>query len=276
MTYEPLIVIGYDPREREAYEVCKFSIQKYLSKPITIVPLIRKTLEDKGIYQRTFSRKAVYESNGASSTICIDTVDGKPFSTEFSFSRFFLPRIIDKDRYRYVLFCDCDFLFTNDLSFLFDYYSDLFHNKFAIACVQHNQKINSSVKMDGQVQELYFRKNWSSFVLWDLHHKAHDNLTIEKLNKQSGSWLHSFGWIEDENDIQPIPHTYNWIKSKAEWFMVSEQRGLSKNPIGIHYTEGGPWFAKYQNCDFSNEWKQMKLLMNNNTVTSLKEVMKLS
>jgi hypothetical protein len=24
----------------------------------------------------------------------------------------------------------------------------------------------------------------------------------------------------------------------------------------LHYTEGGPWFENYRNCEFHTEWKQ--------------------
>jgi hypothetical protein len=28
-----------------------------------------------------------------------------------------------------------------------------------------------------------------------------------------------------------------------------------EKPKLIHYTEGGPWFENYRNCEFAQEWK---------------------
>ena len=42
-------------------------------------------------------------------------------------------------------------------------------------------------------------------------------------------------------------------KAKAQFHSLSSNKGLS--PI-LHYTEGGPWFDGYRNCEYSDDWKK--------------------
>ena len=77
---DPVIYIGYDEREHDAFEVLVHSIKKHASKPITILPLKQDKLRAAGLY----SRLHYTDSDGQ----CWDSVDGRPFSTQFSFTRF--------------------------------------------------------------------------------------------------------------------------------------------------------------------------------------------
>ena len=49
MNPELTVYIGYDKREPVAYEVLKYSIQKYASEPVNIVPLNLDILKAKGL-----------------------------------------------------------------------------------------------------------------------------------------------------------------------------------------------------------------------------------
>ena len=78
------VYIGYDPKEDTAYEVLKFTIERISGKNIRIVPLKRDILEHIGIYTR--KSQLIHGQP-------YDVIDGRPFSTEFSFSRFLVPAL---------------------------------------------------------------------------------------------------------------------------------------------------------------------------------------
>src|SRR6185437_187672 len=133
------------------------------SRPVTIRALRRPDLIDAGVY----TRRAIRVGNG-----WIDGIDGKPFSTEFSFSRFLVPALSLFDGW--ALFCDCDFLFTADISRLFALADD----RYAVMCVKHRHDPVETRKMDGVPQTRYRRKNWSSLVLWNCGHKSNRPLSV--------------------------------------------------------------------------------------------------
>ena len=66
----------------------------------------------------------------------------------------------------WALFIDCDIVFLEDVNNLFSLADD----RYAVMCVKHEFKPKPGLKMDGQVQTVYPRKNWSSVVLWN--HRA--------------------------------------------------------------------------------------------------------
>ena len=79
------VYIGYDPAEDTAYEVLKFTIERISGKNAPrIVPIKRDILEHIGMYTR---KSEII--NGQP----YDIIDGKPFSTQFSFSRFLVPAL---------------------------------------------------------------------------------------------------------------------------------------------------------------------------------------
>jgi len=80
------IFIGFDPREKRAYDVCKYSIEARASDLVEIQPLKLEALRKHGQYWRTYD---------AHNGVCYDHVDKKPFSTEFAFSRFLVPHLCD-------------------------------------------------------------------------------------------------------------------------------------------------------------------------------------
>ena len=102
--------------------------------------------------------------------------------------------------------------------------------------------------MDGQVQTVYPRKNWSSMVLWNCEHEKNKILTPEFLNNQTPTFLHRFTWLED-SEIGELPHNYNWL---VGWYREPEDG----SPKILHYTEGGPWFDGYRHCEYSDDWKK--------------------
>lgn len=217
------IYIGYDSRETEAFNVCVASLKKHASKPINIYPLKIKELRNIGFYTRP---------------------DDPLSSTEFTFTRFLVPFL--QSYKNAALFCDCDFLFLDDVCKVFD----LLDNSKAIQCCKHDYTPTSEYKMDGAKQYQYPRKNWSSFVLYNCEHEANKILTKELVNTETGQFLHRFQWLSDEL-IGEIPIEWNWL---AGWY----KEGINGYPKAIHYTEGGPWHKNPKCTDYFDVWKNYK------------------
>lgn len=226
------IYVGYDQREHVAYEVCKHSLERTSSRPVFVQPIIQDKLRHMGLYRRGFHQRG---------GVNYDDIDGKPFSTEFSFTRFLVPALTQYSGW--ALFCDCDMLFRENIQKLFALRDD----KYACMVVKHVHEPDEGIKMDDQVQQRYHRKNWSSFVLWNCSHPANFTLTPEAVNTETGGWLHAFGWLKDD-EIGGLPETWNWL----EGWSKPPIEGLG--PANVHYTRGGPWFDDYRNVAYAKEW----------------------
>lgn len=114
--------------------------------------------------------------------------------------------------------------------------------------VQHEYDVEEGIKMDGQVQLPYPRKNWSSMMLWNCSHPKNQALDLETVNTASPSFLHRFEWLEDD-EIGALDHCWNWL---VGWYGTSS----AMEPKILHYTQGGPWFEETRNCEFDHVWKQ--------------------
>ena len=215
------IFIGWDSRETDAYQVCIDSLQKHSSQKLDITPIVKDTLIDTGEYYRPQPEAG---------------------SVEFTYTRFLTPYLAEFNDW--ALFIDCDFLFTRDVAELFAMADD----KYALMCAKHDYIPKNAVKMDGQKQTIYPRKNWSSMVLWNCEHPKNKILTPEFLNQQTPKFLHRFTWLDD-SEIGSLPHNYNWL---VGWYKEPEDG----KPKILHYTEGGPWFDGYRDCEYSDDWKK--------------------
>ena len=213
------VYIGYDSREAICYDTCRTSIEQKMSRP---VPIAKLSLDNiKSIYNR------VTDVNAA---------------TEFAYSRFLVPYLCNFTGW--AVFCDCDFIFLDDI------YNLLSHadpTKAVIVC-KHDYIPTNTVKMDGQKQTTYPRKNWSSLILWNCSHPSNKMLSPETINTQTGKYLHRFEWLDDE-EIGNLPVVWNWL---VGWY--KEPR--DGQPKALHYTEGGPWFENYKNCEYSEVWNK--------------------
>ena len=214
------VFVGYDPREDIAYQVCKHSI--VTKQPAAeIRPLKQQELRDAGWYTRPKDKLA---------------------STEFTFTRFLIPELMNFKGW--AVFMDCDMILTTDIKELFDQADD----KYAVMCVQHDYTPKEGMKMDGQKQTIYPRKNWSSVVLFNCAHPSNARLTQDMVNdtELNGAYFHRFSWLKDE-EVGELDHTWNYLVGVYDDI---------ETPKLIHYTEGGPWFENYRNCEFSDLWKQ--------------------
>jgi hypothetical protein len=225
------IFMGWDDREKTAYEVCKHSIERRTRSDINIVPLYHKELRKQGFFNRPWLTQS-HDGNR------VDLIDGKPFSTEFSHTRFLIPELMKFKGW--ALFLDCDMLFKCDVKDVFSHID----NKYAVMCVKHRQNIKKPTKMDGSLQQAYPRKNWSSFMLINCGHPSNRALKKEIVNTASGTYLHGLSWLEDR-EIGELPNSFNWIDGTSKG---------NVEPKVIHYSEGGPWFSDYQDCAFADEW----------------------
>lgn len=233
------IYIGWDAREDVAYQVCKHSISR-LAKgiDINIIPLKHKELRKKGIFYRPW---LTHPTDGNR----YDLVDLKPFSTEFSHTRFLVPHL---NNYKgWALFMDCDMIFTGNIKKLFD----LCNDKYACMVVKHDYAPKEGTKMDGEPQIRYYRKNWSSFILWNCSHPKNKNIDLHRVNTSKGSDLHAFSWLEDK-DIGALPSDYNWIEGNSP----KSSARMDWRPEVIHYTLGGPWFPDYQGVMYGGLWTE--------------------
>ena len=93
---KPVIYVGYDSKEDIAYRVCKQSILNTSSKEIKVQSLKIQELIAKKYYTRSVDPLA---------------------STEFTYSRFLVPKLMNYKGW--AVFCDCDFLFFEDVANLF-------------------------------------------------------------------------------------------------------------------------------------------------------------
>jgi lipopolysaccharide biosynthesis glycosyltransferase len=174
----------------------------------------------------------------------IDPIDEKPFSTEFSHTRFLVPALMEYKGW--ALFMDCDMLFMSDIQRLFDLCDD----KYAVMVVKHrHQPKDGGRKMDDRVQSRYHRKNWSSFVLWNCSHPANATLTKEMVGFMKGGDLHAFSWLADSL-IGELPFSYNYISGVSPKLNVN-RGGI---PDVVHYTDGGPWFDECKDVPFAGCW----------------------
>lgn len=227
------VFIGYDEREDDAYQVCRASLLKHASRPLHIVKLEQAALRRAGWYRREWRQEGRDR---------IDMGDLRPFSTDFAFTRFLVPAL---SLYQgWALFCDCDFLFTDDIASLFA----LADQRYAVMCVKHDHDPAEQTKMGGLVQSRYRRKNWSSLVLWNCGHAGNKDLTGWMVNEWAGSFLHAFSWLDDAV-IGDLPKEWNWLAG------IDPKPGLGDTPKGIHFTLGVPTMPGCGNTPYAALWR---------------------
>ena len=136
------IYIGHDSKFPQATRVCRRSIEDHSKKgEHEIKYLDKKSLTRVGIYGR-------------------EDVSGE--STEFSFTRFYVPMLC---HYKGIaLFVDNDFVFKCNPTEIEQYLREK-----PVACVKHNLGEGSihANKMNGVENKSYPKKCWSSLMLFD-------------------------------------------------------------------------------------------------------------
>jgi lipopolysaccharide biosynthesis glycosyltransferase len=214
-------------------------------QPLPVDGLILKDLRRAGLYTRPTTTE-----NGR----LIDVLSRRSdydgaMSTEFAISRFLVPEVVRRQSLkqrddRLALFVDADVLALGNLDRLFGEAID--QGSKAVYVVKHNFNPPEGTKMDGQVQTRYFRKNWSSVMLFNVDHVANRRLTLELINTAPGRDLHAFCWLEDE-DIGELDPKWNYLVG----FHTLEQ---VPRPQLVHFTDGIPTMKGYEECQFATEW----------------------
>ena len=212
------VFIGYDPRESVAYSVLAHSVQLRASVPVAIAPLMLTQLT--GIFDR---------------------VRDPLQSTDFAFSRFLVPYLCGYEGW--AIFMDCDMLMRADIAEVWAYRDD----RYAVQVVKHDHLPREASKFLGQPQTAYPRKNWSSVML--LNNARCRALTPELVNNASGLHLHRFQWLTDDAFIGSLPPRWNHL--------VGYDAPTSDTALA-HFTLGGPYFRQYADCEFGDEWRQMR------------------
>lgn len=219
--------IGWDSNEVPAYQVALASLKA--KSGILAEPLKASKLASRGLLHRAVDlRGQPY-----------DLPSNAPCSTEFAASRFLVPILCQKG---WALFTDCDVLFLDDVHKMLSECVLADPGK-AVYVVQHNHQAKGE-KMAGLAQVPYYRKNWSSVMLFNCDHPAHDRLTLNDINTRPGRHLHRFYWLHD-SEIGALDPRWNWL--------VNEQPRPEK--VGIaHFTNGGPWLKGWKPQKYDNLW----------------------
>jgi|TARA_R110000822_G_scaffold283729_4_gene405253 hypothetical protein len=207
------IFIGHDSRFKDVTKVCEASIRKY-QPDADITWLDKEHLKKHGFYGRK-------------------DVEGE--STEFSFTRFYVPMICNYQGT--AMFCDNDFLWKCDPNEMRRYL------KKSMALVKHKDYVPRDIKMDGVQNKSYPKKNWSSLMIFN-NKEFKNKLSKEYLDNATPSQLHEFKFIND-NDIFDLPSRYNCL---VGYHNADKARAL-------HYTNGTPLFDAYNKPGkYAEEW----------------------
>ncbi len=235
MTLSMIVFVGWDPRDAKAHRVCEHSLRRRASIPVDVRSVVLDDLRDAGLYTRPTERRGQR---------LWDVISEAHMSTEFAISRFFAPLLAAQAGVRggWIAFCDCDFLWLGDIVELLAAADP----QKALCCVQHRYEPGEAIKIDGQVQAQYARKNWSSLMLFNLAHPAHRRLTIEMLNGVPGRDLHRFCWLSDD-EIGALPPDWNWLEGTS---VVGKEP-----PRAVHFTRGGPWVAGWEDVQYADLWR---------------------
>lgn len=136
---------------------------------------------------------------------------------------------------------DCDVLVMTDIAQL-QALCTLENAYKAVYVVKHDYVPKGKTKFLGEKQTKYKKKNWSSVMLFN--NSRCRKLTKEYVNEAPGLELHQFTWTT-EDQIGSLEGGWNHL--------VGEQ-GPNPQAKIVHFTQGGPWFKDYEDCEFSKEW----------------------
>lgn len=235
------VFVGYDIREHAAWLVCRDTILNPIEggwvSGVEVHPVSHRDLRRRGLFTRPWRT----DEKGQT----WDERDGRPFSTEFSHSRFLVPHLaremgVKQDT---VVFVDCDFMFLRPIT-------EMLHavdRSKAISVVKHDfASVAEGTKMDGMAQQRYFRKLWSSLMVFNMGHPDVDAFNPYHADHGAGSTLHGFRQF-DENEIGEIEEAWNFIPGH------SIDKGYAN---AIHWSLGGPWMTGYEDAAYAGTWRR--------------------
>lgn len=210
------LFVGFDIREAVGSTVFEHSVFLHTTTPVAVTRLM-------------------YDGG---------TMNDRDGTNMFTYRRFLVPYLC---RFKgWAIFCDgADMLMRADIAGLWEQ-RDIWNK--AVQVVKHDYKTTAQTKYIGTPMEAvntdYPRKNWSSVILWNCGHFGNRCLTPEFIASQSGSFLHRFGWLQDEviGDLSP------------EWNVLIGETDEAIDAKIAHYTLGIPGFRAYRGARYSDEW----------------------
>lgn len=228
------IYIGWDPREADAFAVARQTARYHLNTPVPIRGLVLSDLQEAGLYTRPLE----YRASAADRPVMWDVISDAPMSTQHANARFLVPYLAKEG---WALFMDGDMMVRANLNQVFE---GLDRSK-AVYCVQHRHEPEPGVKMDGQYQTRYARKNWTSFIIFNCDHPSNRKLTVEAVNTLPGRDLHRLCWLDD-SEIGALDPCWNFLVGHTD---------PSIEPKVVHWTDGVPSMAGYENAPYADEWR---------------------
>lgn len=235
------IVAGWDPKEPRSFAAATRSLLDTSKQPIRVVPLVESALRNARLYWREHEHRR--KSNRSTDTQLYDAISDAPMATSFAISRFLVPHLTNTS---WALFCDfADMIFLSDIEELFHLSDD----RYAIQVVKHDHTPTDPFKMGSEAQTRYARKNWSSVMLWNLNHKAHNRLTLPMVNELPGRDLHRFCWLDDD-EIGELPKKWNYLVGVDDPEIDSSDVGIA------HYTLGTPELGVEPPIPWGDIWRQ--------------------
>ena len=234
--YRETVFIGYEPREHDAFAVCRHSLVRHMgpTPPIRVRGLVLDRLRERGLYYRPTELRP-----GVDRPVLFDVISDHPMATEFAISRFLIGHLAGEG---YAAFMDCDMLVRDNIRRLFEFCQK--DRSKAVWCVKHDHAPAEAVKMDGQVQSAYSRKNWTSVMVWNVDHEANRSLTVEMINALPGRDLHRLCWLDD-SEIGDLDVAWNWLAGVS---------ASLASPKIVHFTNGIPSMRGFENAPFADEW----------------------
>jgi hypothetical protein len=223
------LFLGFDASETRACNVAEFTARASSSVELAIERIALLRVQTQGLY----TRPTAMLDRGY-----WDEISGAPMATGHAIARFLVPALCEYEGW--ALFTDGDVIFRKDLAGLFDLADD----RFAVQCVHHQHAPNATVKMEGQAQTVYARKNWSSVLLFNCGHPANQALTVDLVNTVPGRDLHRFCWLDDAL-VGELPEAWNWLEGHS---------APLADPAIVHFTSGVPDMPGYEHCAFADEW----------------------
>lgn len=221
--------IGVDHREPDALAVTEASARAYSSKPLAIGYLEHLDLRRRQFFDRPWR---IDESGGY-----WDERDGRPFSVQFSHSRFLTPLVAKAEGHTgWALFSDSDWYWLADPWLLL---KEADESK-TVMVVPHQFEPTNSLKMDGRPQARYNRKLWSAFALWNLQSKKLPS--FELVNYADGRDLHTFSWLDDD-DIGYLSESWAWVPNHSPTTELGRAAETANKPLpinAVHFTHGPP------------------------------------
>jgi hypothetical protein len=68
------------------------------------------------------------------------------------------------------------------------------------------------------------------------------------VNTANGLDMHQFKWLDSLSLVGELPQEWNYL--------VGYNQDVTK-PSLIHYTDGGPFYKGYEDCEYAEEWRKV-------------------